>query len=120
MTAVSTPCGSFRSTGFTVQVTNVKLNVRLQAVLNLLVEQPAVYWVAPAPKLHIANFYATGIVQNGAAGSVDMAAGTSSPYPSTHNFSVAGLQARGMIPPHLCAQNQFFHPVLGTTYSGAA
>jgi len=67
-------------------------------VLNLLAEQPSVFWVAPAPKVHIANFYATGILQNGAAGSVDMNAGTSSPYPATHSFSEAGLQA-GTPPP---------------------
>ena len=64
----------------------------LQAVLAWLAEQPAVYWLAPAPKLRTANFYATGIAQNVAPGTADLTTGTCSPYSNTHSFGAAGLQ----------------------------
>ena len=49
-------------------------------------------WLALEPILHTANFLATGITQNGVPGTVDVNAGTNSPYADTHSLSAAGLQ----------------------------
>lgn len=64
----------------------------MQAVLGWLAAQPPVQWLAPAADLRIANFYATGIVQKQAAGTVNIESGTISPYADTHTFFAAGLQ----------------------------
>ena len=63
-----------------------------QVIVSWLSEHPAVMWLEPEPELHTANFLATGIAQNGVPGSVDVNAGTSSPYADSHSLSVAGLQ----------------------------
>ena len=49
-------------------------------------------WLEVEPELHTANFLATGITQNGLPGTVDVSAGTSSPYADSHSLSAAGLQ----------------------------
>ena len=56
------------------------LFLHLQAVVRWLSEHPAVMWLDSEPELHTANFLATGITQNGLPGTVDVSAGTNSPY----------------------------------------
>jgi hypothetical protein len=57
------------------------------------VAQPAVIWVAPAPKVHTHNFYATGLIQTGTAAPVNLS--SNQPYggaAATHSLWQAGLQ----------------------------
>ena len=61
------------------------------------------HWVAPRPRPRARNFLATGVCQGGAAGGVDLAAGTTSGGAATHPFWLAGLQVRAPGP----------NPVLG-------
>ena len=68
--------------------------MKMQASLKWLAGQSAVHWIAPKPKLHLNNFYATGITENQAAGTCDLNAGTTSPYADTHQFFASSLQVR--------------------------
>ena len=71
----------------------------VQNAQRWLVEQPAVHWVAPQPKVRAHNFFATGISQCSAAAGIsdaNMAAGPSGDS-DTHPFWWAGIDGTGQI-----------------------
>ncbi len=72
----------------------------MQEALDWLTAQPAVTWVAPAPRVQTHNFYATGLLQTGAAVPVNLSSNL--PYggaATTHSLWQAGLQ---VIPDTTC------------------
>lgn len=66
-----------------------------QGLLTWLAAEPAITWVAPAPSVRLQNFWATSIMQTGAALQVNLA--SNAPFggsAAVHTMWQAGLQAR--------------------------
>ena len=71
----------------------------MQAAQRWLVQQPAVHWVAPQPKVRAHNFFATSISQCSAAAGIsaaNLAAGPTNDG-NTHPFWWAGVDGTGQV-----------------------